>query len=229
MTDQSESLHAQRTEIAGHVHDRVIPPLFAARMQLESMSAKVRAAIDSNQSLDLANLIGSIDRSADFVIQAMTAGRQLLNELVPPTSGKDYWDQQLELVSDLLATRVAANGQPPVLTVVGEFQWDAVSSETAVVLTNIVTEAIRNAIRHSQASRIDVSIDPQNSIRSDSAAALPIIRIRDNGRGFDLQTHAPHHGMMLMKARAKSIGADLQIDSNPGGPTEVVLAWPVSS
>jgi len=226
MTDHSESLHAQRTEIAGHVHDRVIPPLFAARMQLESMSAKVRAAIDSNQSLDLRALLTSIDRSAEFVIQAMTAGRQLLNELVPPASGKDYWDQQLELVGDLLATRVLPNGHRPGLTVVGEFQGDAVSAETAVVLTNIVTEAIRNAIRHSQASRIDVSIQPGKSPSGDSQATLPTIRIADNGVGFDSQNQTPHHGMMLMKARAKSIGADLQIESKPGGPTEVVLSWP---
>lgn len=217
MSDLEESLHAQRTEIAGQIHDQIIPPLFAARMQLEALASKLLAASNSGNPLESSAVHLSVDRAAEFVVQSMMAARELLSDVSPPITGERYWQQQIELVSDLLSTRVDEHGQSVKLNVSGDFSWETMPAETSIVLTNIVTEAIRNAIRHSGASRIDVAIaSPPNRQ----------IDVTDNGSGFDPSSIKSNHGMMLMQSRAKSIGGQLKIDSRPGGPTQMTLAWP---
>jgi len=217
MDDVEESLRLQRTEIAGQIHDQIIPPLFAARMQLEALAGKLRASGESDHSLPGPVVLSSVDRAAEFVVQSMMAARELLSDVSPPTTGERYWQQQIELVSDLLSTRLDKNGQPIKLDVSGDFPWDTMPTETSIVVTNIVTEAIRNAIRHSHADRISVAIDSPQSRQ---------IHVTDNGRGFDPASIKSNHGMMLMTARAKSIGGQLKIDSKFGGPTRLTIAWP---
>lgn len=217
MSDVEESLRLQRIEIAGQIHDQIIPPLFAARMQLETLASRLRAASEADKSLAPATVQTSVDRAAEFVVQSMMAARALLSEVAPPTTGDRYWQQQIELVSDLLSTRVDENGQPIKLDISGDLPWDSVPAETVIVVTNIVTEAIRNAIRHSNAGKIDVVIAPSPNRQ---------IEVIDNGTGFDPASIKSNHGMMLMKSRAKSIGGQLKIDSQIGGPTRLTIIWP---
>jgi signal transduction histidine kinase len=81
----------------------------------------------------------------------------------------------------------------------------------------IVTEALRNAITHAQSSTITI-----NGFVDFAAGAL---EIRDNGRGFDLNTvDERRYGLVGMRERAHSIGAKLRIDSNET-ETTVSLSW----
>jgi signal transduction histidine kinase len=216
MDGVEEALRLQRTEIAGQVHDQIIPPLFAARMQIEALSDKLRSAGQSGKAVETSALLLSVDRAAEFVVQSMMAARQLLSDVSPPMTGERYWQQQIDLVSDLLSVRVNEHGQSAQLNVVGDFPWASMSAESSIAITNIVTEAIRNAIRHSGASKIDVVIDPSPSRQ---------IHIVDNGNGFDPATVKSNHGMMLMQSRAQSLGGQLKIDSQIGGPTRLALTW----
>ena len=50
--------------------------------------------------------------------------------------------------------------------------------------------------------------------------------IRDDGRGFDVDSVPPgHFGLGIMQERAASIGTVLEVDSEPGGGTEVRVIW----
>lgn len=217
MGDLEESAHAQRTEIAGQIHDQIIPPLFAARMQLEALASKLRTADDSGQAIEKAAVLSSVDRAVEFVVLSMLAAREVLSDVSPPLTGQRYWQEQIKLVGDLLCTRVDEDGKPAKLKVTGVFPFSSTPAETVIVVTNIVTEAIRNAIRHSNADAIDVVIDPPPNRQ---------INVIDNGGGFDPGSITSHHGMSLMKSRAKSIGGQLKIDSRPGGPTHLTISWP---
>jgi two-component system, NarL family, sensor histidine kinase DegS len=56
-----------------------------------------------------------------------------------------------------------------------------------------------------------------------------VLRIRDDGRGFDPQViPAGHMGLGIMAERAHKIGGDLQIQSQPGRGAEVIATWPGS-
>ena len=93
------------------------------------------------------------------------------------------------------------------------------SSPTVVLnVMRIVQEAVTNALKHAGASHI--SIDAE---LSDSSLRLTI---GDDGRGIAPDS-PPGRGLAGMRARARSIGADLELSSGPGG-TRVRLTVPMT-
>jgi signal transduction histidine kinase len=84
-------------------------------------------------------------------------------------------------------------------------------------LLRIGQEAIRNAVRHGQAQRIDVELTYQkDSIR---------LVVSDDGHGFEPEEHVvrqgPRWGLVGMQERANRIGAQFRITSTPGSGTKV--------
>jgi signal transduction histidine kinase len=71
----------------------------------------------------------------------------------------------------------------------------------------IGAEALTNAVRHGEASRIDVVLS-----RNGSTAT---IEVRDDGRGLPPIRRPGSNGLRSMRARAETIGAALSI--GPGG------------
>jgi signal transduction histidine kinase/ligand-binding sensor domain-containing protein len=92
-------------------------------------------------------------------------------------------------------------------------------------LCEIVREALRNAYRHAQASRIEAVLD--------YGAEQFNLRIADNGKGIDLQALAEqeaqqqrHWGLVGMHERARRVGGRVEIDSRPGAGTRVNVSIP---
>jgi signal transduction histidine kinase len=89
----------------------------------------------------------------------------------------------------------------------------------------IALELLRNAFRHSHASRIEAEVRYDDQVLR--------IRIRDNGRGIDPKMLkeggiAGHWGLRGVRERAKRIGAQLDFWSEAGAGTEVQLTIPAS-
>jgi signal transduction histidine kinase len=88
----------------------------------------------------------------------------------------------------------------------------------------IAREALRNAFRHAQASKIEADI-----VYGERVLRL---RIRDNGKGIDprlLETGRDGHwGLPGMRERAQQIGAQLDLWSEVGAGTEMELTIPGS-
>jgi len=231
MSELADALKAQQTEMAGQVHDQIIPPLFAARMQLESLADRIRRGHDAPQTIDIDTLVANLDQATELVVRSMAASRELLAQWLPPVTGQPYWDQQLAIINRLLESRARQRLQTPTLLVTGQWTWDSLSPEVSVAATNIVTEAIRNAIRHAQATRIEVSLDDRPGAEQpskrpeDPPKRLHQIVVVDDGIGFDPSDRSGHHGLVLMKARADAIGGLLDVTSRPGGPTRICLCW----
>lgn len=83
--------------------------------------------------------------------------------------------------------------------------------------TRIVQEAFTNAMKHSQATCMQVSVE---SVAIDGVQ----ISIVDNGRGFDVEQSSRGEGLRNMRLRASKIGATLEILSRTG-ETRVVLRF----
>jgi two-component system nitrate/nitrite sensor histidine kinase NarQ len=84
----------------------------------------------------------------------------------------------------------------------------------------IVREAVANAVQHAEASRISVRL-------AGTETGGLTIEVADDGRGFDVAARTAadgHFGLRGMQERARRIGGDLAIESNPGGGTRVILA-----
>lgn len=88
-------------------------------------------------------------------------------------------------------------------------------------LLSIAHEAVNNAIRHAEASRIGIHL----SVAQDETR----LEIADNGRGFDrskVRAQGRTFGMRSMESRAADMGARFEVDSRPGGGTVVTVSIP---
>jgi two-component system nitrate/nitrite sensor histidine kinase NarX len=105
---------------------------------------------------------------------------------------------------------------PVALTVKGDCDLPA---EVQVVLYRIAQEALNNSARHARASQVTVSLTCQ--------PAQVVLYISDDGCGFDPSSISPDHlGVSIMHERARTIGATLKIESQPGHGTQVEVTWP---
>jgi signal transduction histidine kinase len=83
-------------------------------------------------------------------------------------------------------------------------------------LLRIAQEALGNAVRHSGAQRVTLSLAARDSRVS--------LRVVDDGRGFDPEeavTRSRRLGLTSMRERAEALGGTLAIDSEPGRGTAI--------
>lgn len=88
----------------------------------------------------------------------------------------------------------------------------------ATHLYRVAQEAVRNAVRHAEASHIQIKLDEADGVLT--------LQIEDDGRGFDRQTvRKPGFGLRSMAYRADLIGAHFDCQQRAAGGTRIVCAW----
>ncbi|MEO7318156.1 MAG: ATP-binding protein, partial [Chthoniobacteraceae bacterium] len=106
----------------------------------------------------------------------------------------------------------------------------ALPQEVEYNLLRIVREAVTNAVKHSGANLIEVTL------RSKPDAIE--VSIHDDGSGFSREggpdgspsgSGQGHYGLIGMKERASQIGGSLQLVTQPGAGTTISLTLPLGS
>lgn len=87
-----------------------------------------------------------------------------------------------------------------------------------LVLLRIIQECLNNAVKHAFPKLIEVSVD------SDSARS--VIRVRDDGKGFEYNGQSSGSGIYNLKNRMATIGGEMVLKSVPGKGTEIKLILP---
>jgi len=83
----------------------------------------------------------------------------------------------------------------------------------------IFKEAVNNAARHSQCTRVNIDLRVQPS--------KLLLEIIDNGTGFDQSIEGQGHGLRSMKRRAAALGGTLVIESRSGIETMIRVSLPL--
>lgn len=98
-------------------------------------------------------------------------------------------------------------------------QWNSVPHPIqCLTLTRVLEEALTNVIKHSRASQVTVEMLQPGEHEL-------LLRISDNGIGFDvhtIQTHSMGVGMRSMLARMERVQGSLQIQSRPQEGTVLI-------
>ncbi len=81
----------------------------------------------------------------------------------------------------------------------------------------VFVEASWNAIKHSQARNL--------WLETRGVGSVIIVRVRDDGSGFDVGDPPPGLGLRYMRRRAEEVGAELDVISTPGRGTSVQLRF----
>ncbi|MGB7324970.1 MAG: ATP-binding protein [Rubripirellula sp.] len=203
----SRIIEAERASIAGEIHDALVPYLFAASASIGRLKADMDAAADSASAK-------RIDQLADLVDQAMAVSRQILTSTYPPELVGTLWTRAAR---DTLG-RIYSDSS---VTVDWQLPDDVndVTEPVAVACYRIVIEAVRNAIRHGKATRVEIV--------GQSSDDHHIVTVTDDGCGFDPKAVPPgHFGIKSMRGRAQIIGALLDVKSAPNESTVVRLQFP---
>ena len=85
------------------------------------------------------------------------------------------------------------------------------SAQVAVQLYRIAQEAVRNAIEHGHADKVEIYlVSHQEHI---------VLTVSDNGRGFDPSVAQQGLGFRTMGSRAHSVGGSCEVESHTRGTT----------
>lgn len=206
----SEIIDLERSQIGHDLHDLLLPLIFAASANLQSVLDRTRSDMAS-EGLQLdASAVKRLKESHDWMRQALSLGRNLLTEIYPAELDSLTWlaaakDTAKRICGDACELIWIVDPASPIC----DPKWER---EVAATAYRILVESLRNATRHGQATKVTLYCQPNR------------LMIVDDGIGFDPHAvPANHFGIRAMKGRAKLIGKTLTLSSRPGGPTEVVL------
>jgi two-component system, NarL family, sensor histidine kinase UhpB len=98
-----------------------------------------------------------------------------------------------------------------------------ISDAVATGIYRIIQEALTNVARHSEATRAEVALRLNNGELQ--------VEIADNGKGIDqaMIAHPESLGILSMQERARMLGGNMVITSNPGKGTCIVLSVQIHS
>lgn len=204
---------SERARIARDLHDTLLQGLLSAHMQL--------CAADDQLPEDSASK-GLIRRVLDIMARTINDGRDAIRGLRFSDQGpRDLEHAFLRIHQELITQREAGRFAFRFL-VVGAPRPLHPAAHDEVYL--IGREALINAVRHSNARKIEVELQyGTKSLR---------LLIRDDGCGIDPEVlrsgREGHWGLPGMLERAKRIKAKLRVLSSVGEGTEIELVVPGS-
>ena len=204
----------ERTRIARELHDTLLQSLHGLLMSFQRADNLL-----PDRPMEAKQRLGSaIDQAA----QAITESRDAVQELRSSVRVTNDLALAIQTLGEELVAKQASEN-PPVFDVMVE----GTSRELNPILRDdvyrIAGEAMRNALEHAQARRIEVELHyDKHGLR---------LRIRDDGKGIDPeilrnQGRSGHFGVQGMRERAKLVGGRLEIWSELGSGTEVELSIP---
>jgi ligand-binding sensor domain-containing protein/signal transduction histidine kinase len=197
----------ERNRLARDLHDSAKQKAFAALAQLGTANGMMR---DSSSEVkphlnEAENLVYEVIQELTFLIQEIYP--IALQEKGLPVTLREYvfeWESRNEIAVNL----VIHDSYPLEL-------------ETEQAIYRIIQESLANIARHSRATHVDVSL----VYHPDGVEVI----IADNGRGFDVNQKVRGMGLRSIRDRVGTIRGSLQIQSEPGQGTRVLIQLPVKS
>ncbi len=195
----------ERAHLARELHDSVTQALFS--MTLVTRSVELLMTKDPDAAREKLTSLRDLQR------EALAEMRALIFELRPGNLENDGLLPALRTHTAALQGRI---GLPVVVT--SELS-ERLPLEIEEVLYRIAQEALHNVVKHAAARQVEVALDRRGPD--------VVLRIRDDGKGFD-QAAVPdgHLGLAGMRSRAEKIAASYAVTSRAGQGTTIEVVVP---
>lgn len=206
----------ERTRIARELHDTLLQSFNGLLLRFQAVSNILPGRPDEAKQ--------RIDRAIEQASDAITEGRDAVQQLRSGALSSIDLDQAIGNFARELFTGTTTDANP-------EFQIQVEGTPRSLnpivrdEVYRIGVEALRNAIRHANAQRIEVEIRyGEHELR---------LRLRDNGKGIDPlildHEHSPGHwGLRGMRERARQVGGTFEVWSQRDTGTEIELNIPAA-
>jgi PAS domain S-box-containing protein len=204
-SEREAAIASERARLAGEIHDTLAQGLAMIVMQLAHAEAKLGSEWSRAEK--------PLSMVRELAVESLAYARRSVNMLRPSvrTGGLAL---SLRDVVDSLARHFAGSMD---LTVNGDSALFNAAVESA--LAGVAREAITNAVKHSNATRIAVELD----IAKGGAVRLVV---SDDGIGFDPNAaRTDSYGLVSMQERAARGRVALTFVTEPGAGTTVIASW----
>ncbi len=206
----------ERLRIAAEIHDDPVQALDAVALRLSNVGELLEADDERDRFVD-----------AEIEVRAVAERlRQLMFGLMPPPDGRDLRDAVRSYCSVLFAQspmRWEIAGDAGGAGGAGEAgEAGETLSDSHLVAYRLIQEALRNALAHSQGTRVEVRLEETDSELR--------VRVSDDGQGINRRASAlTHAGMRIIRQRAQAAGGSAEFTVGlEGRGTALVVRLPVS-
>jgi signal transduction histidine kinase len=202
------SVLEERARLARELHDAVSQKLFSIRVK--ARAAEVLVPRDPERA------VAEMESVAELGGQAHAELRAVIDGLAPP-------DLAAGGLAGSLRSYAVLAGRTHGVQVKFDAAADlpALGADREAAVYRVAQEALHNALRHSGASVICMSL----CVRRHRV----ILEVADRGQGFAQASPSGGLGLASMRERAAAAGGTLTVRSAPGAGTQVRLELPVTA
>lgn len=205
---QTEKLNSVRNQISRDLHDELGANVSSLNIMSQLLKNKLKNDKDSANLTDkISKYSIEVSNNMNDIIWNINPKFDTISELVKKIIS--YGDNLMENSNILFELSL----QEPIY----EFK---IKSEVKYHLYLIFKEALNNIAKHSKTNKVKLMIESNKK-------GLNIV-IKDYGIGFNPEKDTSRNGVLNMKERAKTIGAELNINSIKNNGTEIKLFYKIS-
>ncbi|RZM23303.1 MAG: tetratricopeptide repeat protein [Pedobacter sp.] len=210
-----QELLNEKLRISGELHDNIGSQLTFIHSSLQNLRTKNGATGESatGESVTGEDVLQETESLAADTIRDLRQTVWFIN------NSSFTLEDFILRIREFIKPSQASN--PGVISISSDAPGDLVlSAAKATHLFRIVQEAVNNSIKYAGASAIAIDI-----LKGEGDKL--VVKITDNGRGFDEATKGSGFGLRSMQARAKQSGGDFEVQSAVNKGTSIAVSIPV--
>ncbi|POS00986.1 signal transduction histidine kinase [Flavobacterium croceum DSM 17960] len=201
-----EGKDVERKRIAKEIHDGLLGRIFGLRFNLDSLNYDNTPEAIQHR-LQYINELKIIENDL----------REISHEL--SRENESLINNFLAIVNNLLQDQKKINTAKLTVNIDKEINWDNISNVSKINIYRILQESLQNINKYAQATLIKIEFfkDKNSNL---------VLKISDNGIGFNSNKKSKGIGIKNMNSRAKESGGIFEIKSEKGKGTVSVLVVP---
>jgi signal transduction histidine kinase len=210
MITQQNTIEINRIEekkrVARELHDGVLGRMFGVRINLDSLNRITNdLAIDQRNSYlkELKNIEQDIREISHDLNREKS---ELINNFVA-------------IVNDLFEEQKKTHKSKLVVAIDSAIKWEFISNSIKINLYRIVQEALQNINKYANADVIKIELKKEEDFL--------VLKIRDDGIGFNVKTAKKGIGLQNILFRANECEGTVDIDSQKNNGTIITLTVPI--
>ena len=199
----------ERADLARDIHDALGQTLTVIKMDLAITASKLSA-----EDIGAAN--AKLEQASTSIDAAIRALRRFASELRPPLLDTAGLQAALEAYAKEMEGRTGLK-----IRFSFEEMPSVLNAQQRITAFRICQESLTNIIRHARASEVAIAlVSKSESIQ---------LTVADDGIGFSTDEVAGKRslGLLGMQERAKLVGGELTVESEPGRGTVVLFRMPI--
>ncbi|MFA7445121.1 MAG: sensor histidine kinase [Flavobacteriaceae bacterium] len=206
--ETQKELHRQRTKISRDLHDNIGSQLTFITSSLENIKYYFKE--------NSAEINKKIDAVSHYTKQTIVELRDMIWAMnKEEMSLEDLKNRIGNLVGTASEAKEKIRFDFQVATTLNMQQ--KLTSFEGINIFRVIQEALNNAIKHSDATRIEVAIEKQNGFL--------LFSVSDNGKGFAITSNFNGDGLHNMKKRIEEIAGKFSIKTSPEDGTQVLIKY----